>query len=325
MRTCGRPDGELVPEPARKMITEAVELMKYKMLDRVVFRVSPLVEELPLTDGIERYFSPVGAEEVIVWQDRQIETICVILGKAGEHAEKFEVEILDWCQFKNRSQVPTRFEGQLGSQEAAYISRRVYELTGVPLRWAFSSEHHLMRMNYFDGCEDLWPLENHRWQPEKPSEAQLELADRMNVWCEKGKPMVSIQRPSFGFREAYQRVPIGSLQLGVSIRATVAAAAGQMIGTHQPLNPWHPAEQSMLRFELKQVIEAADRPDIVICASVGASLKFGPPDRVYSDWGPLGRPSCDEAVKIADTMQMAGLLWTMAETMKLRRENGAAR
>lgn len=134
MRTCGRFGGELVSEPARKMIEEAALLTKEGLLDRVVFRVSPLVEELPVAEGIERYFSPVSAEGVIAWQDRQIETICIILGIAGEHAEKFEVEVLDWCQFKNRASVPTRFEGQLGSQEAAYISRRVHELTGVPLR-----------------------------------------------------------------------------------------------------------------------------------------------------------------------------------------------
>lgn len=180
-----------------------------------------------------------------------------------------------------------------------------------------------MRENYFNANDDLGELKSYWWQPDRPTEAQEELADRMNVWCEKGKPIVAIHRDCSGrLWWAYSQIPIGSLQLGVSIRATVDAAGGRMIGTHQPLNPWHPGEQTMLRYELGQVIAAAEKPDIVICASVGASLKFGPPDRVYSDWGPPGRPACDEAVKIADTMHMAGLLWTMAEEMKLRRENG---
>ena len=302
-KTLGKPD-EPIPPVLEKACAQAATLKQRYGLSVFTIHLPPAQAiEPPADAGLERYNSPIEAEEMLGHINRQIDPLCRLVELSDQ---TLAVETVDTCNFVDAGhKLPTYLALQTGAgQELKYLQEEVEKRSGCHLMITVDPEHVICSQNVFRRRRDMRHLP--KWEPYSPTPAQRELAKITGYWLKKGYPPYSADLKFDSIEEdILQRLEYFKpelLHLGAAIEAETDR---HEIGTHLPYNLWDNQQMARLDGLLQWSLQNRGHGYGWVIEVAGRRVS-----ERYSRWSP--RPDDDEVAKLMSYLVVIDRLKSLA-------------
>ena len=272
--------GHPIPDKLMTIAQQAPEFKKLG-LEAITIHCAPALSVDPPEDaGLERYNSPISAEEMLEHIKRQIQPLVDVNAITGGI---LQIENVDIINFRGGGHyVPTYLQVQTGSwMDLLYLKKE----SGVQA--TFDSEHHFCAGNLLYRRGRFMPIPT--WGPDdyvnaREFRAAHRLAKIAGYYLMEGKPPITAQ--SVGWREFISDLRPTLFHLGGAIRTEDDDGR---IETHLP-SFGYPLAKEALDFELLWTME---HPEVIGCV-IEVAGQLDP--KKYSPTSP--RPENDNDAKM---------------------------